>query len=121
MSRSQFLIDECVPASLTRGLRRRLPLVSVIQVGEADGPSKGTDDANLLLFAEREQRLLVSADRNILIDYIQQHLASGHTTWGVFLLGKHTSLGVILDELCIVHEATDADEWKNVLQYLPMF
>lgn len=116
----QFLVDECVPSALTRGLRRRLPLASVIQVGESEAPPKGTDDSELLLFAERERRLFISADRSTMIDHIQQHLAEGHSTWGVFFVGPHSSLGVVLEELCMVFEASDADEWKNTVHYLPM-
>jgi hypothetical protein len=121
MTRCQFLIDECVPSALTRGLRRRLPLASVIQVGDVDAPPKGSDDPDLLLYAEQEQRLFVSADRSTMIAYVDRHLADGRTTWGVLLMGPHSSLGVTLDELCLVFEATEAEEWKNIVRYLPMF
>ena len=53
MSRCRFLVDECVPSSLARGLRRRVPAVSVLQVGDPESPRKGASDSDLLEFCER--------------------------------------------------------------------
>jgi len=68
MSRCGFLVDECVPSALVRGLRRRCADVSVLQVGEPGAPTKGASDEQVL-----------------------------------------------------VYEATDAEEWRDQLHYLPLF
>lgn len=119
MSRCRFLVDECLPSSLVRGLRRRLPDVSVLQVGTPPAPPKGSSDTNLLLFCEHERRILISADRATLPDFIRRHLEAGRHTSGVLLIGPNASLGLILEELSLVYEASEDVEWADVLYYLP--
>lgn len=120
MSLCRFLVDECVPSALTRGLRRRLPDVSVLQVGDPESPAKGASDPDLLAFCEDQRRLLITADRSTMADHVRQHLGEGRHTWGVLMIGPNASLGQILDDLCLVYEATDDTEWVDVLYYLPL-
>ena len=120
MSLCRFLVDECVPSSLTRGLRRRLPDVSVLQVGDPETPAKGASDSDLLEFCEAERRLLITADRSTMTDHVRKHLEEGRHTWGVLLIGPNASLGQILDDLCLIYEATDDTEWVDALYYLPL-
>ena len=121
MSRSRFLVDECVPSSLVRGLRRRLPDVSVLQVGEPETPPKGTADLQLLKFCEQQCRLLITADRATMVDCVAEHLHLGHRTWGILVIGPNTSLRQVLDELTLIYEASEDHEWVNAFLYLPLF
>jgi predicted nuclease of predicted toxin-antitoxin system len=121
MNRCRFLVDECVPSSLVRGLRRRLPDVSVVQVGEAATPPKGTPDPELLEFCEQEQRLLITADRATMAACVAEHLRLGHRTWGILVIGPNMSLAQVLDELVLIYEAAESHEWINALLYLPLF
>ena len=120
MSSCRFLVDECVPHALTRGLRRRLPDVSVLHVGEPDSPAKGTSDAELLEFCEQQHRLFITADKATVPDCVRLHIESGRHTWGVFVVGSDTSIGRVLDELMLVCEASKSREWVDVLCFLPM-
>jgi len=119
MSRCRFLVDECVPSSLTRGLRRHVAGVSVVQVGEPNAPAKGTSDAELLVFCEQEKRILVTADRATMPDCVEEHLHGGRHTWGVFIVGPDISIGRILEELALVCEASKDSEWIDIYCYLP--
>lgn len=120
MSRCRFLIDECVPSSLVRGLRRRLPEVSVAQVGELQAPPKGISDQGLLKSCEANQRLLVTADRASMVRWVKEHQQAGGRTWGVLLIGPNASVGQILDELTLIYEASEDSEWTDVLLFLPL-
>ena len=117
MTRCRFLVDECVPSSLAEGLRRHLPDVFVLQVGEADAPPKGTQDPELLAFCEGERLILITADRATIPGFVYEHLNRQRHTCGVFVLGPDSSLSLILEELSIVYEASDAGEWIDVLEY----
>jgi hypothetical protein len=119
MTRCRFLVDECVPSALARGLRRWLPDVLVLQVGEPQAPKKGTPDAELLAFCEKEKRLLITADRSTMPDCVEHHLQEGGHTWGVLLVGPEASLGQVIEELSLVYEASEDAEWIDVLYYLP--
>jgi len=52
---------------------------------------------------------------------VEEHLASGRHTWGVFIVGPDTSMGRILEELSLVCEASQDTEWIDVYYYLPFF
>jgi hypothetical protein len=108
-------------AALVRGLRRRLPDVTALQVGDAGAPPKGTTDEELLLHCQREELLFVTADRATVPACVHSHIQQGNETLGVFVIGPDASIGQILDELCLVYEESDATEWTNVIYYLPMF
>jgi hypothetical protein len=51
---------------------------------------------------------------------VHEHLAAGNHTWGVLVLGPNTSLGLVLDDLSMIYEATQDDEWVDLLYYLPL-
>lgn len=119
MTQCKSLVDECMPRSLTRGLRRRLPSASILQIGDVDAPSKDTGDPELLQFAEREERLFITADSSTMIGHIEQHLLAGHMTWGVLLVNPRSSFGDILDDLRLIFEASAAEGWRNVLRNIP--
>ncbi len=119
MSRCRFLVDECVPSSLAEGLRRHVPGVEVRQVGEADAPIKGTSDPELLSYCEDHRLLLITANRATMSDFVYEHIGRQRHTWGVFVIGPDASLSLILEELSIVHEASEAEEWIDIMHYLP--
>ncbi len=119
MNRCRFLVDECVPSSFVEGLRRHVPGVEVRQVGETDAPAKGTPDPDLLEFCEERRLLLITADRATMPAFVSDHLGRLRHTWGVFVVGPDASLSLILEELSIVCEASEDNEWIDILEYLP--
>ena len=120
MSQVQFLIDESLPLSLVAGLRRREPAIEVRRVGQDLIPSFGTPDPEILRFCEQNERLFVSLDRASIPDHVSAHLASGHHTSGVLLVTRQCTLRSIIDDLVIIWAASERDEWKDVLMYLPL-
>jgi hypothetical protein len=119
MSRCRFLVDECVPRSLVRGMRRRLADVDVIHVGETNAPPKGTSDPDLLEICETQHRLFLTADRATIPTFVKTHLNLGRHTWGVLVVSEDVSIGHLLDELSLVYEASEDTDWMDVLYYLP--
>jgi hypothetical protein len=120
MSRCRFLLDECLPSSLFRGLKRHYPQITVFQIGLESAPEKGILDPELLKYCEREGLLLVSADRSTLPDHIRQHHENGDHTWGVLIVGPDESLARTIEDLAIIHDASEDAEWRDVLYYLPL-
>lgn len=120
MTRCRFLIDECVPAAVARGLRRRLAEVSVVQIGEPEAPAKGASDETLLDYCSRDRRILVTADRATMPNHIGEILATGGHTAGVLIIDLEQSLSHVLDDLCLIYEASEQSEWTDILFYLPL-
>jgi Domain of unknown function (DUF5615) len=120
MSRVRFLIDESVRLSVVAALRRIEPLIDVIRVGQSEGPSFGTSDAELLCYCEETRRLLVSSDRGTFPDHVADHLAVGRHSWGVLLIVPGCTYRELLDELLVIWSASEAEEWQDTLHYLPL-
>lgn len=119
MSRCAFLIDECLPSSINRGLMRRIADVDVLRVGESLAPPISSTDAVLLAYCQTHQRMLVTADRVTMPDEIARFLEAGHSTWGVLIVRPKSSLSQILDDLEIVDRSSEAEEWVDVNDYIP--
>jgi len=70
-------------------------IVDVTRVGDPADLPLGTQDPDLLLWAEREQRVVVTMDRQTMLGHLAAHLQSGHHSPGVFLLRPRHSLPVL--------------------------
>jgi hypothetical protein len=119
VSSPRFLVDECTPESLPGAIRQRDPNIDVLCVGEPGAPAKGTKDRNLLLAAEALGRLLLTRDKRTMPRHIAAHVAAGHHTWGVFLLRGGFPVPRYVDEIHLVWGASEADEWIDLMRYLP--
>lgn len=117
-----FLLDENVRGRLGQAIERRnatteWPL-DVVQVGDSADLPLGTSDPDLLVWIERESRLLVSLDKNTLPGHLERHLASGHHVPGILLIRRGTSMGALVDDLVAVAYASDATEWQDRIEYI---
>ncbi len=122
MSRIRFMLDQHIPLAVTQAVLKVEPAANLGTIGvDSWVPSAGTPDPELLLFAEREQLLVVTYDRNTMPGHVADHLRSGNHTWGVIVFpdGNNLSPGAIAHELLIVLLASEAEEWIDQLDYLP--
>jgi PIN like domain len=121
MSQCKILFDECVPHGLPDGLRLLVAQDAVTFVGDENSPPKGTVDAELLLWCEEHHWLLVTVDRTTMGDAVVAHCANGRHTFGVFILAPDATSGEVLDDLQLIVEASQAEEWIDCFAYLPMY
>jgi hypothetical protein len=119
----RFLVDEQLRGQLWHALawhnlRGAYPL-DVVRVGDPADLPQGTTDPDVLVWAEREGRILVSADRRTLLGHFTDHLRAGRHSPGLFLLRPLSSLPQIVDFLVAVAYASEASEWVDVWRYIP--
>ena len=119
MKQVLFLFDEHVGRVFQRALRRHAPSADTLRIGQPGAPSLGTGDPEVLLWCENNKRLFVSFDRSTLPTHFAEYLAAGHTSWGVILIRPAVAFRACLDDLLLVHDASDAKDWRNSLTYLP--
>jgi len=116
----RYLLDEDTPHSLRDQLLRRAPDLEVLAVGDAMGPALGTPDPQLLRWIEREGYALVSRNRRTMPRHLQDHLEAGGHVPGIFLLRRQYTIGRILDDLLLIWEVGDVEEYRDRLEYLPL-
>lgn len=94
--------------------------VDVVPVGEPPDLPLGSQDPDILLWAEREGRILVSHDLSTLPAFLADHLRAGHHSPGIFLIRRGASLQEVVDFLVLVAHASEPWEWANRYQFIPV-
>lgn len=116
----RLLIDEDLSPDYMAELRRYNPAIDVIRMGMPGAPDLGTLDPDILLHCEREQRALVTENRSTMPDHEQAHFAAGHHHWGILELRPGHGIGAYLAELQLIWEASEAEEYRDKLTWIPL-
>jgi hypothetical protein len=78
----------------------------------------GTSDAELLLWTEAEDRILVSFDKRTLPDHLADHLTAGHHCPGIFMVSPSHRPVETLEFLVLAAHASEPAEWRDWIKYL---
>lgn len=91
----------------------------MVRVGDPPDLPLGSDDVSLLLWAEREGRILVTEDKHTLPAFLAQHLQAGRHSPGVFIISSGYSLSQIVAQLELVAYAGDPRVYQDAVTYIP--
>jgi hypothetical protein len=119
----RFVLDENQRGLLWRAILRHnqtgaFPL-DVVRVGDASDLPLGSSDADVLLWSEREGRILVTFDKSALAGHLANHLQAGHHSPGIFTLRRGCRLSQVVAHLTLVTHASDAWEWQDRIEFIP--
>jgi hypothetical protein len=87
------------------------------RVGDSPAPPLGTDDPELLEWAEQESCILVSCDRQTMAGHFRDHLGAGRHAPGLILLPNVFSVADVLEYLILAAYATAPEEWQDRMVY----
>ena len=118
-----FLLDENQRGLLWRAIVRHnqaaiLPL-DVFRVGDSPDLPLGSTDADVLLWSEREGRILVTFDKSTLAAHLTNHLQAGHHSPGILTLRRGSRLSQVVAHLTLIAHASDAWEWQDRIEFIP--
>ncbi|NJL20983.1 MAG: DUF5615 family PIN-like protein [Leptolyngbyaceae cyanobacterium SM1_3_5] len=114
-----FLLDENLPPRLKTAVLRLNPSVDVLRVGEATAPSFGTTDPEILRYLELSQRILVTDNRASMPSHLEAHWSAGNRIWGLLWVRPETPLREVAQTLLLIWEASEAEEWRDRLEWIP--
>jgi hypothetical protein len=119
----RYVLDEHLRGPLWRAIQWHnnsgvYPL-DAVRVGDPPDLPLGTGDPALLLWAEREQRILVTHDPDTMATHLADHLASGRHSPGVFMVRPLTTLPQTLSFLRDAAYASEPPEWQDRIQFIP--
>lgn len=120
MSPIRYLLDEHVDPALRTQLIRHEPDLVVWMLGDPGAPKRGTPDPEILLWCEANGFLLVTANRKSMPVHLRAHLSAGHHVPGILVLNPGMTIGATLDELLLIWGASEAEEYRDLLLYLPL-
>ncbi|MEH1817009.1 MAG: DUF5615 family PIN-like protein [Nostoc sp.] len=115
----RFLLDENLSPRLKVAVLRLNPAIDILRVGESNAPTLGTLDPDVLLYLQLSQRLLVTDNRASMPAHLEAHWAEGGHIWGLFWLRPRIPVGQLAQELLLVWETTEAQEWIDQLEWIP--
>ncbi len=115
----RFLLDENLPPHLKTALLRFNPSIDVIRVGDPEAPPTGSSDPEILRYLEITGRLLVTSNRASMPGHIKAHWDAGGHVWGILLVRPGATLSQLAQDLLLVWEATEAEEWLDRIEWIP--
>jgi hypothetical protein len=113
----RFQADADFNQNIVRAVRRRQPAIDFQTADEAG--LRGVGDLEVLAASARESRILVSHDRRTMPQHFSEFLTQQHSP-GVFLLSQYLPISQAVEELLTVWEASEAEEWVDTIQALPL-
>lgn len=120
MTQIKYLLDEHINPHLKHGLRRRQPEMIVWCIGDPGAPAKSTQDPDILIWCEERDFILVTNNRASMPVHFRDHLAAGRHCPGIFILNTKLPMGVMIEELELIWEASDLAEYRDQFKHVPI-
>ena len=114
----RLLADASLHDAIVTGWLRREPAIDFLSAHEAK--LEGVPDPEVLDFALRQNRILVTSDLRTMPHHFGNYLAAHGQCAGVFLVKQRAPLAAVIEALVLVWAASDADEWKNRILEIPL-
>jgi hypothetical protein len=118
VSRPRFLADEDLRRSIVQAVRRLEPAIEITSV--FDEGLSGTSDVELLQVAWDQEWLVVSHDVNTMKSDAENRIATGGEIHGLFLIAQKTGTKPAAESLALIWAASEFEEWRNRIIYLPL-
>src|SRR5215210_5506884 len=113
----RLAIDEDFNNRILRGLLRRSTGLDVVRVQDAGLAGKG--DAEVLEWAAREGRVLLTHDVTTMKQYVDERVTTGLSMPGVFEVSQQTPIAQAMEDILLLVECSLEDEWEGQIRFLP--
>lgn len=118
MSRPRFLADNDLNDHIVDGVLRREPTIEFVRAREV-GLTQGRDP-DILDHAARHGYIVVSHDVNTMPGHARERIASGEHCNGLLMVHQWQPVGSVIDSLVLIWSASEAEEWRDVISFLPL-
>jgi hypothetical protein len=119
----RFVLDENLRGRLWQAIQqhnlRGTDLIDTVRVGDPPDLPLGIDDPAILLWAEREGRILVSFDWDTMVGHLKDHLTAGNHSPGVFLVHPDSRIQNLIAFLALAAHAGNETQWSDQVTYIP--
>ncbi len=114
----RLLADENFNGAIIRGLLRRNPEVDVVRV--QDVGLSGSDDLTVLEWAAHEGRVVLTHDQKTVPKHAYERVEAGSPMPGVFVGDLYLNVQRAIEDLLLIAECSEAQEWEGQVRYLPL-
>lgn len=109
--------DEDFNNRILRGLLRRKPDLNIVRTQDAG--LTGSVDAEVLEWAAREGRVLLTHDVTTMKRYVDERVAAGMPMPGVFEVNQRAVIGRTIEDILLLAECSLEGEWEGQVRFLP--
>ncbi|MBE7560789.1 DUF5615 family PIN-like protein [bacterium] len=106
----RLLADENFNEEIVRGL-----ILRVVDAGHG-----GMSDAEILAWAAANDRIVLTHDHATMPRQAYERVSRGGPMSGVFLLRDRLAIGQAIEEIVLMLECSEQDEWTGCVVYLPL-
>lgn len=114
----RFLADADLNKAIVNGVLRHEPTVDFMTANTAG--LRSMEDSEVLALAAGQQRVLVSHDVGTMPTHFHAFRNAGKQSAGVFLVAQSLDVGTAIEELLLIWLVSEASEWENRLEWLPL-
>ena len=119
----RYVLDENLRGPFWLAMQRECaaatPPVDVTRVGDPPDLPLATTDPDLLIWAEREGRVVVTLDEQTMPAHHADHLAGGRHSCGLFILRKRQPWAALIQTLLRLAATTDPAAVQDVVRFIP--
>jgi Domain of unknown function (DUF5615) len=120
----RFLLDEHMRGMLVDAIRQhnatgQFAHLDILVVGEPSDLPLGSPDPDILLWTEREGRLLVTFDKASMPVHLADHLAAGNHLPGIISVRQHLTIPEIIAELDLIEGAGRPEDFADTITFVP--
>ena len=114
----RFLADENFNNDIMRGVLRRNPEIDLVRI--QDIGLTGIEDPEVLEWAAKENRILLSHDVATITKYAYERIEAGLAMPGVFEVGHAVPVSIAIEDILLIAEFSLENEWEAQVIYLPL-
>ena len=115
----KFILDENLSPRLKIAVLRLNPEIDILRVGDENAPKLGTLDPDVLIYLGISQRLLITDNRTSMPEHLKDYWQTAQKMWGLLWVRPTTTMGKLAEELILIWETSQAEEWINVIDWIP--
>ena|SRR5437762_1102974 len=94
-------------------------MIDMVRVGDPPDLPLGSSDRDILTWAEREDRILVSRDVATLPTQLTAHVQAGAHSPGVFMIRRASTVAQVIAYLELAAYAADPAAYFDHIEYIP--
>lgn len=114
----RLLSDENFNGDIVRGLFLRQSGLELLRVQDVE--LRKVDDPAILDWAASNGRILLTHDRATMPDFAYERLSQGQLMSGIFVINDRIPVRQVIDELLLLIDCSEQNEWKGIVLYLPL-
>lgn len=114
----KFIADEDFNNDILRGLFRILSEFDVVRVQDVGLIEK--HDREILEWASKENRLILTHDFSTMISFAYERIENGEHLEGLIVIPQSLSIGEAINELALLIECSLENEWQDRIAFIPL-